>query len=103
MKMAKVTTRKAWTDDDNRQLIALYNYMLVAQATGDKINKAKLFRDLGEKQGRSKSSCECKAMNVSAVRQNLLGLPIVQGLKALDNYNKALVDAVKADLGIKGE
>lgn len=95
MKMAKITARKAWTKSDNIEIVNLYNAMLELQRTGTKYSKAPMVRAVAENQGRSKGSVECKLMNVSAIRQQA-GLDIVQGYKALSNYNKELVDVVMA-------
>ena len=95
MKMKPVTVRRVWTDSDNKEVVALYNLFLSYQGAGEKYQKAKPVRELAEKQGRSKGSVECKLMNISAVRQSL-GLEMVKGYKSLSNYNKQLVDAVKA-------
>jgi hypothetical protein len=97
MKMKKITTRKAWTHNDNRELVNLYNLFLSYQEQGVKYQKAKPVRELAAKQERSKGSIECKLMNVSAIRE-LMGLPLVAGYKSLSNYNKDLVDAVKESL-----
>ncbi len=89
--------RKLWTETDNRALVKLYNNMLTVQASDEKLVKAPLLRALAAELGRSQGSIECKCMNVSAIRQNLLGLPIVKGFKALDNYNHDLAEMVCAD------
>lgn len=95
MKMSKITNRKAWTDEDNAALVALYNRMYAMQESGEKYSKAPLVRALAADLERSKGSIECKLMNVSAVRVNVLGLGFVQGYKPLNNYNGDLVEAVK--------
>jgi len=94
MKMNKIKTRVQWTDSDNKKLYDLYLEMLTLENKNEKFNKSKMFRELGEKLGRSKSSCECKAMNCSAVRQNLLNMQIVTGLKPLNNYNHSLAKLI---------
>lgn len=93
MNVKKITARKVWSDDDNREIVALYNAMLALQHNGEKFTKAPMVRLVAENQGRSKGSVECKLMNISAIRQER-GMDIVAGYKALSNYNKALVDAV---------
>lgn len=97
MKMKPIKTRQAWTPEHNRELIDLYNKMLAFQLADEKYTKAPLVRALADAQGRTKGSIECKLMNVSAIRQNLLQLPIVKGYKALDNYNHDLADMVCND------
>ena len=89
--------RNAWDQKQNRALVSLYNQMLDLQARGEKFVKSHLVKALAESLGRSKGSIECKLMNVSAIRQNLLKLPIVKGYKALDNYNHDLAEMVCTD------
>ena len=103
MKMKPVTTRKAWTPANNRAVITLYNKFLALQQSGEKYQKAASVRALAEKQDRTKGSVECKLMNISAIHQNLLQLPIVKGYKALDNYNHDLAVMVCADNGVEYE
>lgn len=95
MKIKKITTRKVWTDEDNKEVVDLYNTFLALQESETKYQKAAPVRELAEKQGRSKGSVECKLMNISAIRQEHFKLPIVKGYKSLSNYNKDLLDAVK--------
>ena len=98
MHMNKITTRTPWTKPHDRQVIKLYDFMLAEQKAGNKINKAKLFRELAEKQNRSKSSVEAKCMNISAVYEEM-GFDIVTGLKPLKNYAKklkALIEEIKS-------
>ncbi len=95
--------RNAWTPEHNRALVDLYNLMLATQEAGDKYIKAPMVRALAGDLGRSKGSIECKLMNVSAIRQNLLQLPIIKGYKALDNYNHDLAEMVCTDCGVDYE
>lgn len=99
MKTIKINQRKAWTDTDNKEIISLYNTMLSYEHDGKKYVKAKLIRDYTEKMERSKGSIECKLMNVSAIRQNVLNLGIVHGFKPLNNYNHDLAVLVCSQLG----
>lgn len=103
MKMKPVTTRHPWTAENNRAVIDLYNKFLAFQVAGEKYQKAASVRALAESQGRTKGSVECKLMNISAIRQNLLSLEIVKGYKALDNYNHDLAEMVCLDLGFDYE
>jgi len=103
MKMKPVTTRQAWTPAHNRAVITLYNKFLNFEKAGEKYQKAASVRALAESQGRTKGSVECKLMNISAIRQNLLSLPIVKGYKALNNYNHDLAQMVCDDLGFDYE
>ena len=103
MKMSKITNRKAWSDSDNEKIHSLYLKMIAAMNNDEKINKSKMFTELGESLGRSKSSCECKAMNISAIYQNLLNRDYVKGLKPLNNYNHSLAKTVCAFYGVDYE
>jgi len=103
MKPLKKSQRKLWTPENNRELVDLYNKMLALQLSDTKYSKAPLVRALATTQGRSKGSIECKLMNVSAIRQNLLQLPIVKGYKALDNYNHDLAEMICNDNNVEYE
>lgn len=103
MKMNKIQNRKTWTDKDNTLIHNVYRFINDEQKKGHKVNKAKLFRELGEKLGRSKSSCECKAMNISAIYQNLLNKDYATGLKPLNNYNHSLAKNVCNYFGVDYE
>lgn len=103
MKMKSIKTRTPWTPENNRELIDLYNKMLAFQLSDEKYAKAPLVRALAASQGRTKGSIECKLMNVSAIRQNLLQLPIVKGYKALDNYNHDLAEMICNDNNVDYE
>ena len=89
MKMNKITTRRAWTEQENMLIIEMYSTMLRNQVLGIKYSKAPIVREYAEKLERSRSSVECKAMNISAILQEK-GLDTVKGYKALSNYNNAL-------------
>jgi len=89
MKITKQTTRKAWTEQDNKNICELYSLFHLYQSMGTKYSKAPIVRQYAEEMKRSKGSIECKLMNISAIRQEL-SLDIVKGYKALSNYNKDL-------------
>ena len=93
MNVKKVTTRKAWNDNDVKQLLDVYSVFLTNQLNLIKYTKASKVRELALLQERSKGSIECKMMNVSAVLADL-NQPWVNGYKPLSNYNKALKDQV---------
>lgn len=103
MKSIKIKQRTPWTPAHNAEVVALYNQFLNWQQTGTKYQKAKHVRALAEKQGRSHGSIEAKLMNVSAIRQNLLNLPIVTGYKALDNYAHDLAELICKQEGFNYE
>ena len=96
MNMKKIITRKAWSDSDTAEMIALYNMFLAHQQAGEKYTKAAPIRALAEKKGRSKGSIEAKMMNLSAVYRDL-GMEWVTGYKPLSNYAKSLKDAVTGE------
>ena len=89
--------RTAWTDAETLSLCALYAHMLDLQTVGHlgrgktdngtpRVSKATLVRAwiADNAPGRSKGSVEAKLMNLSAARIEM-GLPIVDGYKALPN------------------
>lgn len=91
----KVTTRKAWTDDDIHACIGLYNAFLFLQRKEEPYQKATHVRSLAAELERTKGSIEMKLMNISGVR-HALGLDYVTGYKPLPNCQKRLVELVKA-------
>ncbi len=95
MQMRPVNTRNPWDDADVKELLAVYVQFLNSEDACEKYNKAAAMRTLGESQGRTKSSVECKMMNVSAVLDKH-GVTYVPGLKPLKNFSKALEGQVRA-------
>ena len=71
--------------------------MLEHEQTGRAFNKAGHRRVLMRITGRSNGSIEFKHRNISAV-MNALGLPYIDGYMPLENYQKALFEAVQAHL-----
>lgn len=79
-------------------LVADYFDMLELDLLGKIYNKAEHNRLIRERlTARSKSSVEFKHQNVSAVLLKL-GLPYIDGYKPARNYQRSLVDIVKAHL-----
>jgi hypothetical protein len=90
-----------WTEEEVGLLIANYFEMLGMELKGKEYNKAEHNRLLREKlQRRSKGSVEFKHQNVSAVLLNL-GLPYIDGYKPARNFQRSLVNSVKAHLELK--
>ena len=87
--------RKAWTDEENMKVLALYFSFLDYQRNGEKYQKAAPVRAMAESLERSKGSIECKLMNISAIRAEHNG-EIVKGYKPLSNYNIDLKATYKA-------
>lgn len=88
-----------WTAEQVGIVVANYFLMLVQERTGDKVNKADLYRRLAPEVGRSEKSIEWKLRNVSAVLDEL-GIAWIPGLLPAHNYQDALVEAVEAQLGL---
>jgi hypothetical protein len=94
----QVETPAVWTEHEVGLLIADYFDMLQLDLLGRDYNKADHNRRLREfLAGRSKPSVEFKHRNVSAVLLTL-GLPYIDGYKPARNYQRSLVDAVRAHL-----
>lgn len=110
------TNRTPWTAAENLALSRLYFDMLDSAVNGYPYNKAQLIR---ERQGkapqpgplfnRSRGSIEAKLMNATACHRDLgheaagsAGSSVVTmdgyGYRALPNYQKALKDAMRAEL-----
>ena len=89
---------KVWSEEEVGLLIADYFHMLQLDLNGQQYNKAKHNRQLREVLAdRSKPSVEFKHRNVSAVLLKL-GLPYIDGYKPAKNYQRSLVDSVRAYL-----
>lgn len=107
------TTRKPWTDDENRALVALYFEMLDCATAGRPYNKAALIRIAqnasnhaaktfdypftGRLKDRSRGSIEAKLMNATAAHRDLCSNDETMdshGYRALPNYQASLKSAV---------
>ena len=87
-----------WSDEEVGVLIADYFDMLQLDLQGKEYNKSEHNRQLREMlDGRTKPSVEFKHRNVSAVLLKL-GLPYIDGYKPATNFQRSLVDSVKAYL-----
>ena len=70
-----------WTQKEINLAMAGYIAILIAQSSGDKFNKSKLYRELAEQTGRSAGSMEFRMMNISAWL-SAHGFPVAKGLVA---------------------
>lgn len=87
-----------WTQREVDLAVSIYFEMWSKSLAGDTPNKSSYYRAFFEATGRSVKSIERKCQNISAVLERL-GLPWLQGLAPLRNYQKALVVAVDAQVG----
>ena len=104
-----------WTEQENRDLIELYFYMLDRAISGQPYNKAAMIRDATgrDKFGiitnndaplidRSRGSIEAKLMNASAAHRDLVpgatATMAAHGYKAWGNYQASLKDAMREGL-----
>jgi hypothetical protein len=120
------TNRTPWTEAENAALSRLYFAMLDAQAAmtehGMTYNKAGMIRhyrgealgawldgeDHGSLSNRTRGSIEAKLMNASAAHRDILAAGGIanataltmdgHGYRCLPNYQKALKDAIAADV-----
>ena len=89
--------RNNWNDQEVSAICKAYLYMSESERNGIKFNKAQIRRELiaGALPNRSHGSIEAKAQNCSAVAQKINGMHVVQGYKPLQNYQAALVPAMR--------
>lgn len=92
--------RLAYTDNETRIIADAYVRLVAAEASGIKLNKAQLYRDIAPLlQGRTRGAVEAKWMNLSHVALTNGMLPglvngYVAGYKPAPNGAKALKDAL---------
>jgi hypothetical protein len=117
-----MTTRTAWTPAENAALVRLYFQMLDSAIAGKPYNKAAMIRayqgidfapvhapDHAALANRSRGSIEAKLMNASAAHRDVLAaageLGVTMdgyGYRCLGNYQAALLDAMRTELGRRG-
>lgn len=73
-----------WNDEELAASVEAYRAMAEMEAAGQRYNKAQIYRDLGEKFGRSAKAFEYRMQNISALYDEL-GMPWIQGLKPAVN------------------
>lgn len=86
-----------WTTFEIEAVVADYGDMLSAELVGERVIKAERRRALQQIIGRSHGSIEYKHQNISAVLE-LFGLPYIRGYKPARNYQRALAEAVEAQI-----
>jgi hypothetical protein len=91
-----------WTANQVDILVANYFLTLAQERAGGGINKAEMYRKLGQEVGRSEKSVEWKLRNVSSVLEEL-GISWLQGLLPAHNRQDALVKAVETQIGLHPE
>lgn len=104
-----MTTRRPWTDQENRALIALYFRMLDRAVAGKPYNKAAMIRELTDVRTpqlpmRSKHGIEAKLMNATACHARLAPNDETMnehGYRALPNYQKSLLIEMQRQLELR--
>ena len=82
-----------WNESEVTLCVESYFEHLALELTGNKFNKAQLYRTLAEETGRTPSSIEFKFQNISAVL-NELGREWMRGLAPLANFQELLAEKV---------
>src|SRR5947209_3005610 len=92
-------TGEDWTDAEVRESVQDYMAMLLAESDGSAYSKADHRRELLSRLrvGRTAAAVEFKHQNISAAMVDL-GLPYIKGYKPRGNYQRALVDEIRAQL-----
>lgn len=97
--MKKQNRPVPWSAEEDRLIVRDYLDMMAALGRAEKINKAATRRALMPKlNNRSEGSVEFKRCNISAVLV-LLERAWLPGYRPADNYQRGLIDVVKAELG----
>lgn len=78
-----------WSEEEVKGAVEAYFKLLEIQSSGGSVNKAEIYRNLGEKFGRSPKSFERKFQNISAILYEQ-HLPYCDGLKPFHNYQRLL-------------
>ena len=91
----------AWSADEDRAIVRDYLEQMAALGRAEKVNKTNTRRALlAHLNGRSESSVEFKRCNVSAVLADL-GRGYWPGYRPASNYQRSLVDVVRAELAAR--
>lgn len=80
----KIGQEDSWSDEELQTTIAAYLEIQEAERTGTAVNKAKTYRVLSSRFGRSPGAFERRMQNISAVL-DAWNLPWIQGLKPMRN------------------
>lgn len=78
----------------NDLVVEAYFSLHEAQLSNVRVNKANLYREIGDRIGRKEGYVEMKMQNISAVLDKL-GFDWARGLKPLPNFETVLVEAVQ--------
>jgi hypothetical protein len=92
-----------WTDDELDLIVADYFAMLEDELAGRHYVKAQHRAALVELIGRSHGSIEFKHQNISAVLEEIGGLPWITGYKPARNFQNALFGAIERHLHNRDE
>lgn len=88
-------TGSPWRDDELDLIVEEYFAMLAFEQTRVPYVKARHAERLMALTGRSHRSVEFKFMNISAVLEQELALPRIQGYRPMDNYQAAIFPAIE--------
>lgn len=91
--MTEEVTGTPWSDEEVSLCVSAYVEHFKLDISGQRFNKAALYRQLSEATGRSAKSVELKFQNISAVLDEL-GLCWISGLAPMRNYQRALAEAI---------
>ncbi|GMN09738.1 HNH endonuclease signature motif containing protein [Croceitalea sp. MTPC9] len=88
---------KPWKDDELKSAIEAYIFMLEKTRNGEKLNKAKTYRELALKHGRDANAFEYRMSNISYVLA-LHGRQWLKGLSPLSNAGHNIVTRMESIL-----
>ncbi len=98
MQNTKTTRPAPWSADEDRAVVRDYLAQMAALKRAEKVNKSATRAALmPQLNNRSEGSIEFKRCNVSAVLVEM-GRPYWPGYRPAFNYQRALVDTVRAEL-----
>ncbi|MCR9123278.1 MAG: DUF3883 domain-containing protein [Phyllobacteriaceae bacterium] len=86
-----------WTDDEVAACVAAYFDHLELDVSGERFNKAHLYRELTGLIPRTEKAIEFKFQNISAVLDQM-GVEWIRGLAPRNNFQRALAEAVERRL-----
>lgn len=82
-----------WTADQLKVAVDQYFDLRERVVKGEKINKAKLFRDLAKENGKNAASWALRFGNISQVMEDL-GLDTISGIRPLSNVGSRVKDEI---------
>ena len=86
-----------WSDEELESAVKAYLQMLSQERRGERSNKAKTFRDLAKRHGRSPKAFEYRMQNISSVL-SLMGRSWVSGLKPASHVGVNVIAKLEAIL-----